>query len=201
MIQFLLRMRKSIISSWQHTVQTRYVLLENVTQLVLFLAYRESLCAPFILVTASASLVLTANLTILWELLCMDPQPPQQVMCQLCTTNWHPRQGIQKDCLKGILEGLTGFPNLVPIIYPLGMEVMRERHRKPYPFFMLPPILDPSVIIPSNTLEKLKLYRSLSVLLPLFWDFHQQFLHRVSVSHSRRRRYLLAPLMPTYPLK
>lgn len=110
--------------------------MENVTQLTLFLAYRESLSAPFILVTASASLVLTANLTILWEPLCMDPQHPQQVMCQLCATNWHPHQGIQKDCLTGVLEGRTGFPNLIPSIYPLGMEMMRERHRKPYSVFL-----------------------------------------------------------------
>ena len=94
--------------------------MENVIQLTLFLANRESLCVPFILVTASASLVLTANLTILWEPLCMEPQPHEWVMLQLCTISWHPPQGIQKDCLMEVLEGLTGgFPNLIPSRYPL----------------------------------------------------------------------------------
>lgn len=101
------------------------------TTFFLFAAYRENPSAPSILVMASASLVQIANLTILWEPLCMELQPHQQVMRQPCTTSWHPRQGILKDCSMEGQEDLIGFPNLIPSKYPPAMEALRERHHKP----------------------------------------------------------------------
>ena len=92
---------------------------------------RENLSAPSILVTASASSVQIANLTILWEPLCTEPQPHRQVMRQPCTTSWHPHQGILKDCSTEGPEGLIGFPKLIPSKYPLAMEALRERRHKP----------------------------------------------------------------------
>lgn len=101
------------------------------TNFFLFVAYRENLSARSILVMASASLVQIANLTILWEPLCMELQPHRQVMRQPCTTSWHPHQGILKDCSMEGQEDHIGFPNLIPSKYPPAMEALSERRHKP----------------------------------------------------------------------
>jgi hypothetical protein len=81
-------------------------------------------------------LVQIANSTTLWEPLCMELQPHRQVMRQPCITSWHRHQGILKDYSTEGLEGLIGFPNLIPSKYPPAMEALTERHHEPPSAFL-----------------------------------------------------------------